>query len=81
MALPKKYILTVFAVCFLSFNLLARDVAGMISGKVLSTEGETIDYANVYLKGTNYYGITNDQGIYHIQAPAGNYIIVFSSVG
>ena len=81
MALPKKYILTVFAVCFLSFNLLARDVAGMISGKVLSTEGETIDYANVYLKGTNYYGITNDEGIYHIQAPAGNYIIVFSSVG
>ena len=53
----------------------------MISGKVLSSDGEPIDYANVYLKGTSFTGTTNDDGIYHINAPAGNYTVVFSSVG
>ncbi|MDE6587834.1 MAG: carboxypeptidase-like regulatory domain-containing protein [Paramuribaculum sp.] len=53
----------------------------MISGKVLSSEGEPIDFANVYLKGTTYSGTTNDKGLYHINAPAGDYTIVFSSVG
>ncbi|MDE6236972.1 MAG: carboxypeptidase-like regulatory domain-containing protein, partial [Muribaculaceae bacterium] len=53
----------------------------MISGKVLSADGEPIDYANVYLKGSVYAATTDEKGIYHIKAPAGNYTIVFSSVG
>ena len=81
MALPNKYILAVIAICLLSLNLYAKDVNGMISGKVLSSDGEPVDYATVYLKGTTFSGTTNDQGIYHIDAPAGNYTIVFSSVG
>ena len=81
MASPNKYILAVLAICLLSLNLYAEDVNGMISGKVLSSYGEPIDYATVYLKGTSFSGITNDKGIYHIDAPAGNYTIVFSSVG
>ncbi len=81
MASPKEYILTVLSICLLSFNLSAKDVSGMISGKVLSSDGEPIDYATVYLKGTSFSGTTNDKGLYHINAPAGNYTIVFSSVG
>ena len=81
MASPNKYILTVLAICLLSLNLYAKDVNGMISGKVLSSDGEPLDYATVYLKGTSFSGLTNDKGIYHIDAPAGNYTIVFSSVG
>ena len=59
----------------------ARQVCGMVSGKVLSPDGIPIDYATVYLKGTNFYGAANEKGIYHIKAPAGRYTIVFSSVG
>lgn len=81
MASPNKYILAVLAICSLSLNLYAKDVNGLISGKVLSSDGEPLDYATVYLKGTSFSGITNDKGIYHINAPAGNYTIVFSSVG
>ena len=81
MASPNKYILAVLTICLLSLNLTAKDVTGMISGKVLSSDGEPIDYATVYLKGTTFSGTTNDKGIYHITAPAGNYTIVFSSVG
>ena len=81
MASPKKYILAVLVICLLSLNLSAKDITGMISGKVLSSDGEPIDYANVYLKGTAFSSTTNDKGLYHIKAPAGNYTIVFSSVG
>ena len=81
MASPKKYIMTILLICLLSLNLSANDVMGMISGKVLSTDGEPIDYANVYLKGTAFTGTTDDKGLYHIKAPAGNYTIVFSYVG
>ena len=81
MASPKKYIMTILLMCLLSLNLSANDVMGMISGKVLSTDGEPIDYANVYLKGTAFTGTTDEKGIYHIKAPAGDYTIVFSYVG
>lgn len=81
MASFKQYILTIMVMCLMSSNISARELTGMISGKVLSSEGEPIDFANVYLKGTTYSGTTNDKGLYHINAPAGDYTIVFSSIG
>ena len=55
---------------------------GMISGRVISTvEKEVVDFATVYLKGTGHGGITNQEGIYHVSAPAGNYTLVVSAVG
>lgn len=81
MASSPKYIFSVIIICLLSLNVSAKDLTGMISGKVLSSDGETIDYANVYLKGTGYYATTNEKGLYHITAPEGEYTIVFSSVG
>lgn len=53
----------------------------MISGKVISTEKEVVDFATVYLKGTDHGGITNQEGIYHVSAPVGNYTLVVSAVG
>lgn len=72
---------------FLSFLLLLISISAfsqhktMISGKVLSTEKTTVDFAAVYLKGTNYGGTTNEEGIYHLQAPAGEYTLVVSAIG
>ena len=72
---------------FLSFLLLLICISAfsqhktMISGKVLSTEKTTVDFATVYLKGTNYGGTTNEEGIYHLQAPAGEYTLVVSAIG
>ena len=40
-----------------------------------------MDFATVYLKGTGYGGITNQEGIYHVSAPAGDYTLVVSAVG
>lgn len=72
---------------FLFFLLLLISISAfsqhktMISGKVLSTERTTVDFATVYLKGTNYGGTTNEEGIYHLQAPAGEYTLVVSAIG
>ena len=72
---------------FLSFLMLLISISAfsqhktMISGKVLSTEKTTVDFATVYLKGTNYGGTTNEEGIYHLQAPAGEYTLVVSAIG
>ncbi|WP_455672739.1 TonB-dependent receptor [Phocaeicola sp.] len=53
----------------------------MISGKVISKEKEVVDFATVYLKGTTYGCTTNEQGIYHLSAPAGKYTLVVSAIG
>ena len=65
----------------LLFASSAREPMGMVSGKVLSADGNAVDYATVYLKDSRFSCITDERGLYHIKAPAGNYTIVFSSVG
>lgn len=65
---------------FLTFSAKAQSDT-MISGKIVSTEKEIVDFATVYLKGTNYGGTTNEEGIYHLKAPAGNYTLVVSAIG
>lgn len=47
----------------------AREESGMISGKVLSPDGEPVVYATVYLKGTSFSCSTNEKGLYHLRAP------------
>lgn len=63
-----------------SFSSYSQD-KGMLSGRILSTEKEIVDFATVYLKGTSYGGTTNQEGIYHLNAPQGNYILIVSAVG
>ena len=60
---------------------VANAQPAMLSGRVLSSEKEIIDFATVYLKGTNQGGITNAEGIYHLKARAGRYTLVVSAVG
>ena len=53
----------------------------LVSGKITSTEQETVDFATVYLKGTSYGGTTDGEGRFRIHAPAGKYTLVVSAVG
>lgn len=53
----------------------------MVSGKILSIDGEPVDFATVFLKGTSYSCSTDDKGLYHLNAPAGSYTMVFTAVG
>lgn len=74
--------LSLFFLSACAFSTYAQKLGKtMISGKVISTEKEVVDFATVYLKGTGHGGITNQEGIYHVSAPAGNYTLVVSAVG
>lgn len=55
---------------------------GMIFGRVISTvEKEVVDFATVYLKGTNRGATTDEKGLYHLKAAAGDYTLVVSAIG
>lgn len=58
-----------------------RDKGAMISGRIVSTEKEVVDFATVHLKGTGFGSATNREGLYHIKAPAGEYTLVVSAMG
>ena len=73
-----------FSLCFVfllsAVSAFSQDQA-LISGKILSAEGGTVDFSTVYLKGSSYGGVANGEGIYHLKAPAGRYTLVVSAVG
>ena len=54
---------------------------GLVSGRIISDDKKAVSYATVQLKGTSYGSATNDDGIYHVKAPAGKYTLVVSAVG
>lgn len=56
-------------------------VNGLISGRVVDASGHTVDYATVQLKGTHYGCVTDISGLYHINAPAGRYVVTVSAMG
>lgn len=80
MQIWKKILICVIAVLTVS-AAYAKGGTGMISGKVLSIDGDPIDYATVFLKGTSLSCSTNEKGLYHLSAPEGEYVLEFSSVG
>ena len=75
----KNGILILIAVIY-SASLFAQPRT-LLSGKVVSTDKSVIDFATVYLKGTQYGCTTNEQGIYHLHAPTGKYTLIISAVG
>ena len=76
-----KYLLSLIALLVIAPQAVADSADGMISGKVLTPDGEPVDFATVFLKETDFSSITNDKGLYHISAPAGDYTIIFSAAG
>ena len=52
-----------------------------LSGNVISTDQSIIDFATIYLKGTNYGCYTNEKGEFHFNAPSGSYVLIVSAMG
>ena len=71
----------VFLFSVSAYSQHERHYTSMISGRVISTEKEIVDFATVYLKGTNYGSYTDEKGIYHLKTVEGEYILVVSAVG
>ncbi|MDF9831617.1 TonB-dependent receptor [Parabacteroides sp. PF5-6] len=54
---------------------------GIISGRVVSSGKEVVDFATVYLKNSSYGSATDGEGLYRLEAPAGKYTLVVSAIG
>lgn len=89
-AMKIKLMLSLLLLGTISFSLCAQHRGhrrgggaeqATLSGRIVSAEGEIIDFAGVYLKGTSYGVYTNEKGIYRFQAPAGEYTLVVSAIG
>ncbi len=76
-----KHLMCMISIMSMAVTLSAKDITGIISGKVLSLDGDPIDYATAFLKGTSHSCTTNDKGLYHLSAQAGEYTLVISAVG
>lgn len=68
---------------FLATFPLAAQNTGMVRGVVMTKKtGEPVIFTNVFLKGTVYGTLTDENGFYTIVAvPAGNYTLIASGIG
>jgi len=66
----------------LSSGLLYGQETGLLTGSVLDSIGEPVEFANVALLGTKVGTVTNPDGSYELKVPAGrSYTVVISCVG
>lgn len=61
-------------------EILFAQSDAVLSGKVSSSEG-VVDFASVYLKGTELGCTTDEKGLFHLKVPEGKYTLVVSAVG
>lgn len=54
---------------------------GLVFGRIVSNDGNIVDFASAYLKNTGYGDSANKEGIFRISAPAGDYVLVIKAVG
>ena len=69
-------------VFFVLFVITASPcVAVSLSGRVQTSGGEPLAFANVYIKGTSTGTTTNLDGLYRLEIPEGKSEIVFRYLG
>jgi len=70
-----------FMVMAITTTVSAQKIKGTIRGKVTEGASQAIDDASISLKNTRYGTITNEDGIFSLKAPAGEYTVVVSVIG
>ena len=53
----------------------------LISGRVVASDNEIIDFATIHLKGTSFGAQTDEKGRYRFSAPEGEYTLVVTAMG
>lgn len=59
-----------------AFSAIAQPKKGSITGKVIDANGLPIPYALVLAEGTSFGATTNEQGVFVLKMPVGNYTLV-----
>jgi iron complex outermembrane receptor protein len=79
----KIFSLSILALLLLvnTIPALAQQARGTLKGKVVTVKNDPAENVSVTLKGTKYGTITDENGLFEIKAPQGNYTLVVSEVG
>lgn len=75
----KKTLITCLLILLGSWQLMAQTVS--VQGKIQSTGGEALPFANVYLKNTTTGTTTNENGLFQLNLVPGKYELVFQYIG
>lgn len=81
-----KFLLALFAICMALSPAYAlhphrkQKSFGMVAGRVVSN-GVPVEFATVALKNTSFGCSADADGIYHLKAPSGKYVLQVSAVG
>lgn len=67
------------AICFMTMGLYSH--AAVLSGRLTSSTGEALPFANVYVVGTSVGTTTNELGYYQLELKAGDYKVAFQFIG
>ena len=59
----------------------AQTSKGTLTGKITDENGLNLAYVSIFLEGTGFGTVTNEQGIYFIKIPVGSYNAKFESIG
>ena len=78
-SVKRTFLLLILSV--ISSSLWADDRSGTIFGKIMSTDGEPVEYATMLLKSTQLSCSTDEKGLYQLDAPSGDYTLIVSSIG
>jgi len=77
-----KNLLSFILLIILTSGIVYGQDSGILTGRVLDSIGEPVDLANVALLGTQEGTMTNMEGAYELEIPAGrSYTVVISCVG
>ena len=70
-----------FILLFIVHINYAQTSKGTLTGKITDENGLNLAYVSIYLEGTGFGTVTNEQGIYFIKIPVGSYKAKFESIG
>ena len=74
-----SFLCLVMAICLFPEKIFSNNAS--ISGKVISSEKDNIDFATVFLKEANTGCSTDENGTFRMEVPAGNYTLIVSAIG
>lgn len=80
--MSNKTIIILFLYCLVAYAAKGNPSGwGTVSGKVVSADGEVVDYALVSVKGGSNATSTDENGLYTLQLPTGRHTLLCSAVG
>ncbi len=74
------YLKYVYAYQPVTNTIMATNTPGYVSGRVTNEKGEPVPGASVIVKGTRTGTVTDNNGFYHVNVPAGGNSLVMSHV-